>query len=56
VKLIQLFSCARGKHQRSRGHARQDGETFRSKCRGCGKPMVRTAEGWALDTRSPAEV
>ena len=50
--LIQSFNCMRGKHERSRGHARQDGNVFRSRCRGCGKPMLRTMSGWILDTAS----
>jgi hypothetical protein len=49
MHLIQLFYCAFGKHVRSRGHAHQDGAVFRSRCRGCGKPMVRTASGWRVD-------
>jgi len=48
MNLIQLFQCVRGKHLRSRGHAREDGGTFRSKCVGCGKPMIRTLDGWQL--------
>jgi len=52
MKLVQLFKCMRGKHERSRGQARQDGDIFRSQCRGCGKGMIRHRGGWILD---PAE-
>jgi hypothetical protein len=50
ASLIQLFQCMRGKHERSRGKARQDDDAFRSECRGCGKPMLRTPRGWIIDT------
>ncbi|RYY22914.1 MAG: hypothetical protein EOP62_21910 [Sphingomonadales bacterium] len=50
MKLIQLFNCMRGKHHRSRGSAHDDGSVMRSKCRGCGKPMVRHMGGWKLDS------
>ena len=49
MNLVQWLNCKRGKHVRSRGHARQDGDNFRSHCRGCGKPMVRTPQGWIVD-------
>lgn len=47
--LIQMFNCARGKHMRSRGHAHEEGGAFRSRCKGCGKPMLRTIHGWIVD-------
>lgn len=55
MNLIQLFNCVRGKHVRSRGHAWQDGPVFRSICRGCGKPMVRTQRGWEVQRTAPVE-
>lgn len=55
VKLMQLLNCVRGRHERSRGHAWQDGDIFRSKCRGCGKPMIRAYGGWVLDTGQAAK-
>lgn len=48
MKLMQWLQCIRGNHHRSRGQARLDGAVFRSICRGCGKPMVRTPYGWIL--------
>lgn len=48
MNLIQFFQCLRGKHLRSRGQARDDGQAIRSKCVGCGKPMIRTLDGWQL--------
>ncbi len=50
MNLIQMLNCMRGKHLRSRGHAKYDGAVFRSRCRGCGKPMVRTAGGWVVES------
>lgn len=55
MHLFQLFYCALGRHVRSRGHAREEGGTFHSECRGCGKPMVRTAQGWVLEKRPSSE-
>ena len=53
MNLIQRLYCAFGTHVRSRGQARQEGSVFRSHCRGCGKPMVRTATGWVVETDRP---
>lgn len=48
----QWFQCRRGKHMRSRREAWFDGERFRSKCAGCGQPMVRDGlAGWMLTSR-----
>ncbi|MES2987040.1 MAG: hypothetical protein V4808_03955 [Pseudomonadota bacterium] len=49
MTLMQSFWCMLGKHERSRGQARDDGTIFRSICRGCRKPMHRTAKGWVID-------
>ena len=50
MNLVQWLNCKRGKHVRSRGQAWQDGLHFRPHCRGCGKPMVRTMNGWVVDS------
>lgn len=56
MKLMQSVKCVFGKHERSRSHAWQDGGVFRSRCRGCGKPMHRVpAGGWILDADADAD-
>ncbi|WP_066801482.1 hypothetical protein [Sphingomonas soli] len=49
MKLVQSIRCVFGRHARSRSHAWQDGAVFRSRCRGCGKPMHRERNGWIVD-------
>jgi hypothetical protein len=51
MKVLQLLGCLRGKHLRSRSLARNDGTHIRSRCAGCGRPMVRTWSGWRLDSQ-----
>lgn len=52
-KLWQLLAkCPRGKHRRSIKHIRKQGETYVSRCLGCGVPMIRKAKrNWLIDPR-----
>jgi transcription elongation factor Elf1 len=48
----RMFRCPRGKHKRSRDKIRKTGDKYTSRCRSCGKPMVRlTKRNWVLDDR-----
>ncbi len=49
MKLLQPLLCLFGKHHRSRREAWDDGRVLRSTCEGCGRPMIRTFDGWKLD-------
>jgi hypothetical protein len=54
MNLLQLPRCILGLHQRDRRHARYDGPVVRSRCTGCGRPMVKDGLDWHLDTPSAA--
>ena len=44
-----IFLCTRGRHERSEANIRQWGDTYKSTCRFCGKPMVRvTKRNWKI--------
>jgi hypothetical protein len=49
MSLLQPVYCLFGKHHRSHGRAWSDGVSYRSWCEGCGKPMIRTVQGWSID-------
>lgn len=53
MHILQLFGCVRGKHLRSRRKAWHDGSIWRSRCVGCGTPMIRKAGSWQLDRDPP---
>ena len=53
MRILQLLGCVRGKHLRSRRLAREDGVNMRSRCVGCGIPMIRLAGGWRVDPDPP---
>lgn len=43
------FRCSRGRHERSDANIRKFGDTYKSTCRFCGKPMIRvTKRRWKL--------
>jgi len=48
MNILQLLRCTFGQHRRDRRLATHDGEYFRSVCTGCGRPMIRTHDGWQL--------
>jgi hypothetical protein len=49
MNLLQLPRCLFGLHHRDRRRARHDGVAVRSRCTGCGKPMIKGRHGWHLD-------
>lgn len=49
MNLLQRVQCMVGSHARDRKRAHFDGEQFRSVCSGCGRPMVKTPSGWAIE-------
>ena len=61
MNLLQLPRCLFGAHQRDKRLARHDGPVVRSRCTGCGKPMVKDGHGWrraddaAPDARAASE-
>lgn len=55
MNVLQLLGCMRGKHLRSRRRAQSDGHYFRSRCVGCGRPMIRIYGGWRLDNQPKSE-
>lgn len=54
MQIFQLLQCARGKHVRSKSSAWYDGDTMRSVCRGCGKPMRRVRITWVVEDAEDA--
>ena len=46
MNLRQRMLCLFGVHKRSRSAAVDMGATMRSRCRGCGTPMIKTYTGW----------
>ena len=52
MQILQLFRCALGRHRRNKRHAKFDGDIFRTRCIGCGRPMVRGLDGWRLEQES----
>lgn len=49
----RVARCPRGKHTRSLKKVHKQGETYVSRCRGCGVAMVRKSKrNWVVDTRS----
>jgi hypothetical protein len=49
VNIFQLIRCSLGKHHRDKRRAlRDEDDVPRSKCTGCGRPMVKAKGGWRL--------
>jgi len=46
--IFQRVDCLRGNHYRNRKMIWLEGQTFHSRCSGCGKAMVRGLDGWRL--------
>lgn len=55
MNILQLVSCAMGRHRRDRHSVWHDGDSFRSTCIGCGVPMVRDFHGWHVLSDAAAE-
>jgi len=49
MNVLQLFSCAVGRHRRDRKLAWHDGDEYGSWCTGCGREMRRSYPGWRLE-------
>lgn len=56
MTLVSRILCVFGRHMRSRGHARNTPEGWRSRCRRCGRPMLREGEDgpWLIDEEAIA--
>lgn len=51
-KLKALLGCLFGRHERSKGQAREIEGRLVSVCKGCGRRMVKRSNGrWELDRR-----
>ncbi len=49
--LVQRLSCLFGKHRRDSRRAHRDNMVMRSRCKGCGRAMVKDERGWALERK-----
>lgn len=52
---LQGLLCFLGRHDRSGRSVLHVRGTFVATCRGCGKPMIRDAEGWRVQTAEEIE-
>ena len=51
MDIVQLARCAFGYHERDRASVVVGSSWHRGRCKGCGAPMVKGAEGWRLDRK-----
>jgi hypothetical protein len=53
VDIAQILRCLRGKHEHASRVSRDENDVVRSRCKGCGKRMVRIEDGrhktWQVD-------
>jgi hypothetical protein len=48
MRMFQKVRCFFGAHHRDRRTAWDDGNTFRARCTGCGRQMIRGVDGWSV--------